>query len=561
MYYDYPVIHHCVMNVGRNFTALDAYQKTDQIINHTPFNKRFDHRVWDSDMLAQQIDYLLINHFDNIAKTTRLKELEFNMRSRNIGDLPVKPGENVPLEMIDDVITYNCHDVDETVGFAWYCRNKVEFREELSKKYDINMLNYNDTKIGKKYFEIRLEQKQPGITGTFKEPRQTKRDHIKLGECILPIVEFKTSEFNRILNYYRNTTVTETKNPPEMKDLVATLDGFEFHFGMGGMHGSLSKTHVSSTPGWTLVDIDVASYYPNLAIKFNAFPEHLGMIFCETYSELYHERKQHPKKTAPNEMFKLALNGVYGDSNNKFSAFYDPKYTMTITINGQMLLCMLAEEVMTTTGCKMVQINTDGITVLVPDADLQRFRNICSTWESKTGLELEEALYSDMWIRDVNNYIARFENGKLKRIGAYAHETARENEATREVQWHKDHSALVVQKAAEAHMVHGTNIEQFIKSHTDAFDFFVKAKCPRGSRLELADGTPCQGITRYYISHNGQHLFKFMPPLKGKEENGDRRFAINKGWSVTIADNLDGLDLSNLNYDWYIQEAEKLVVR
>lgn len=42
------------------------------------------------------------------------------------------------------------------------------------------------------------------------------------------------------------------------------------------------------------------------------------------------------KGTPENAMLKLALNSVYGDSNNQYSVFYDPMYTMKITVNGQL---------------------------------------------------------------------------------------------------------------------------------------------------------------------------------------------------------------------------------
>jgi len=49
-------------------------------------------------------------------------------------------------------------------------------------------------------------------------------------------------------------------------------------------------------------------------------------------------------------MLKLALNGTFGDSNNIYSVFYDPQFTMAITVNGQLMLCMLAERLMTIPG-------------------------------------------------------------------------------------------------------------------------------------------------------------------------------------------------------------------
>lgn len=552
--YDYPVIHHC-MHIGPQFTAAHAYEKTHQIIHG---GDRFGNMIWPSDYLVQQIDLYKIHHFDNRAKTTGLKVLEFNMRANNIGDMPVAVGEPVPWNMIDTVIRYNAHDVDQTELFARHTDEQIKFRESLSEKTGIDMLNFNDTKIGKKYFQMKLEAAQPGITGTSSNPRQTPRDILHLRDFILPQIKFVTPEFDNVLHYLKHCSITETKAPEEMKAVSATLKGFRFDFGMGGIHGSVERRVVRPDAGRKLIDVDVASYYPNLAIQNRLYPEHLSELFCEIYADLYQQRKVLPKKSAESNMLKLALNGVYGDSNSPYSIFYDPQYTMSITINGQLLLCMLAEAILTNTDCEIVQINTDGVTCLVPDADRSMFDSICDWWQKFTRLELESVEYAGMWIRDVNNYIAQDINGKVKRIGAYAHETARENAATREVQWHKDHSALVVPKAAEACMVRGVPVREFILGHQDAFDFMLRYKAPSGSYLMLADGTPLQRVTRYHIATDGQELFKVMPPLRGKTDA--RKMAVNKGWKVRICDDIRDFDPRTINYDWYIQEAEKLVI-
>lgn len=553
--YDYQVIHQCMM-VGDKFTARDAYLKTHAII-HGDRDANFKATVWPKNHIVRQVDLYKINHFDNRARSTSLKVLEFNMRSPNIGDLPFPPGTVLTFEQMDLVIIYNCHDVDETEKFWEYSLDKIKFREELGVD-----VNWNDTKIGKKYFEDELNKAQPGITGSYGNMNQTHRVYIKLGDAVLPDIEFESESLTNVLHVIKNTTITETKSPPELKDLKAVLDDFTIDFGAGGGHGSRSRHHVKPDAGWSMIDVDVTSYYPSLAIANRFYPEHLSDKFCDIYQDLFDQRKSHPKKSAPNEMLKLALNGVYGDSSNIYSPFYDPLYTMKITINGQLLLALLAEKVALHTNGRLVQLNTDGITVLMPTKELEYFETtICGWWEKETGLNLERVEYSDMWIRDVNNYIARSVDGRMKRLGAYGYETARENPATREIMWHKDHSALVVPKAAEAYMVHGVPVEDFIKSHPDAFDFMLKAKVPGNSKLRLGDDKPLQKVTRYYIATDGLPMWKTMPPLPSKPSGSpDRQFAINAGYLVRICDDIQDFQPEYLNFDWYITEARKLVL-
>ena len=149
---------------------------------------------------------------------------------------------------------------------------------------------------------------------------------------------------------------------------------------------------------------------------------------------------------------------------------------------------------------QMIQINTDGLTVRYPRHYQEWVHSVCKWWEQLTNLQLESAEYSRMFIRDVNNYIAEYTTGDLKKKGAYEYD----------LEWHQNHSCKVVAKAAEAALVHGVNIDDYIHHHTDMFDFFLRAKVPRSSVLEFG-GRPVSNIVRYFVSTDGDFLEKVMP--------------------------------------------------
>ncbi len=305
--------------------------------------------------------------------------------------------------------------------------------------------------------------------------------------------------------------------------------------------------------------------YPNLAIANRVYPLHLTDRFCDIYLDVYNQRKSFKKGTPENAMLKLALNGVYGDSNNKFGPFYDPGYTMAITINGQLSLLLLAEKLLKIEGLKIVQVNTDGITVACPKELRWKYDRVCADWQKQVGLELEFADYEKMYIRDVNNYIAIYTNGKVKRKGVYQYE---------DLEWHKNQGGLVIQKAAEAAMLYGKDIEEFVRNHTDVYDFMLRTKIPKNYRLVMRytakndDGTVettdflQQNVCRYYVKNYGGSLMKLMPPLKKKVELGegeDRENFIEKGFATKVCNNMDDFD-GEINYDYYIREAKKLIV-
>lgn len=550
--YDYPV-QHSILNNIIYITNADIYKKGDSIINAGDEN-RFAHMVWEKDWIVPQLDLYKIHHFDNQAKRTSLKTLEFNMRMENIEDLPFTPGTYLTDSQIDTLRQYLIHDLKATLMFYKHSKKLIDFRRELSAKYGRNFMNHNDTKIGKDYFIMELEKSgiqcfEPGS----RKPRQTHRPSIALNSVIFPYVRFEQPEFNRVLNWLRQQVITETKGV--FTDLSADINGFSFDFGTGGIHGSIESQTIRSTENYVIIDLDVASFYPNLAISNELYPAHLGKQFCTIYKNVYDMRSIYPKGTPENAMLKLALNGVYGDSNNVYSPFYDPAYTMAITINGQLLLCMLAEELLKIPGLSMIQANTDGLTVYVPRVFTGQVEQVRHAWEKLTRLQLEEAIYDVMFIRDVNNYIAVYEGGKkVKRKGAYCHSV--------DLGWHQNHSMQVVAKAAEAALVHNKDIRDFITSHEDIHDFMLVTKVPRNSKLLWGD-KQVQNITRYYVSTDGAPLTKVMPPLaKSLKLNPDapeRRMSVCKGWLTTECNDMKRFNRATLNYDFYIKEAEKLV--
>lgn len=564
--FDYPVIHSLCQNYS--FTAYDAHKRGTDIIFA---ENRWANQVWASDRIVTQGDLYLIHHFDNKARSTSLKKLEINMRSATVVDLPYPPDQPTTSAQKTEIMNYMSHDVSETLKFYHATLDQIAFRDQLAQSYPKlgDVLNMNDTKIGKKFFEMELEKAgtpcYARVNGR-REALQTKRETIALRDVISPRVTFSDPEFIRIKTWLEQQVLTrqmieeslsetvETKGV--FKGVTATVNDFTYYFGTGGIHGSIESKVVRENDDWEIWDWDVASFYPNLGISNRVFPAHLSESFCDIYKSVYDMRQGYKKGTAENAMLKLALNGVYGDSNNKYSPFYDPQYTMSITINGQLMLCMLAEW-LGAGAVKMIQANTDGITVMVHKKHVEWMKEVAKAWEQRTGLELESVQYAAMFIRDVNSYVAVKKNGKgIKRIGAYAYVTPLEDPTTRELGWHKDHSNRVSIMAAEAQMVHGVPVDEFIRGHRDPFDFMLSVKVPRSSRLMHGDER-AQNTSRYYVSTDGAQLTKFMPGLKGGPE---REFAVQKGWTTTLANDARAFRWNNVNWLYYINEAKKLVI-
>lgn len=480
--FDYPVLHK-VLQLRKNNKiplrgenlASKVYQFAQEQIES--MKGEFASTVPVDEHYVKQIDLFKIHHFDNKAKSTSLKMLEFNMRASNISDLPFPVGKHLTSDEIDVLLHYNAHDVKMTLEFYKKTIPMIEFREQLTSKYNRNFMNHNDTKIGKDYFIMRLEEE--GIPVYIKDnhgrrkANQTKRSMIKIKDCLFDYYDFTRTEFIAIHEWFKKQVITETKGvfsdieehllgdvakyaemvvkrkkfPKEptkteydqfkrehpcgwvervelkakkkgetqysywgmwrvAETLNVVIDGFRFDFGVGGIHGSLSETVVKSNKKWNIVDLDVSSFYPNLAISNRIYPKHLTDKFCDIYKDMYEQRKSYKKGTPENAMLKLALNGTYGESNNPFGVFYDPQFTMSITVGGQLTLCLLIDMFyQNKINFKMVMANTDGITVVVTKEHDDSMMQIVGEWEKLVKLEMERVDYDKMFIRDVNSYI------------------------------------------------------------------------------------------------------------------------------------------------------------
>jgi hypothetical protein len=246
-------------------------------------------------------------------------------------------------------------------------------------------------------------------------------------------------------------------------------------------------------------------------------------------------------------MLKLALNGVYGKSNDKFSIFYDPLFTMKITLGGQMMISLLADRLIDQ-GFQIIQVNTDGITVRMQRTDMTKLGTLTTQWEQETKLSLEYAEYKMMAIRDVNNYLAQKTDGTVKRKGAYEYD----------IEWHQNGSALVVPKVAEKVLLEGAFIRDTVMGWTDKFDFFKRVKVPRSSYLETGTFERLPNMLRYYVSQYGVPLTKVMPPL-AKKPGVWRRIGVESGWKVCPCNDVRNAVLP-IDYGYYIKEVEKLTL-
>lgn len=608
--YDYSYIDYILKNPYDFLSnSLEDVLATFKIINDESINRE-NSRSIHYKFVINQLDLYRIWHFDNKNRATSLKWVELALQYDNIQDLPFSPKRIITKKkQIKKILNYNLNDVDATLEFykvtigqtsipIYKDTNRIELRELLGNIYNINLLNANDPKIGSDLIlKLYCDKTNKRVRDVI--DLRTYRPKIVTKDCIFPYIKFKSPEFEAIHDFFSKSIITDTKKvfadirptvklnkycskhkdyfnhkTNTLKKLNVFYKGMQYVYGTGGIHGSLVGTF-RSDDNYLIIDLDVTSLYPYIAIKNNLFPEHLGQQYLEVYehdvvgrrveakgniSKAYKEGvKPSPIDKALTEGLKLGANGSYGKTNEETSYLYDPLYTMSVTINGQLLLSMLSEMLHEAIqDITALQINTDGITIRILRKDEQTALKVCSEWEKLTNLTLESAYYDLMAISNVNNYIAKTTSGKVKRKGWF--------EIDKEI--NKNPSARVVPIALDNYFINNIPVEETILNHTNIFDFCIGVKTkssPKKGRSSYYHNYVDSNryfvskkiksrVVRYYISSNGGTLIK-------QYSDNSRQF-VDVGYLSTIYNKaFDKNDITrhNVNHMFYIKKANSII--
>ena len=454
----------------------------------------------------------------------------------DILDMPIHHETSIETqEQLDMIIKYCRNDVESTKAVYNRSKSEIGLRMQLTKQYNVNLFSASEPRISKELFAYYLS-KELRISKKELKSMRTYRDIIKVNDIILDYVKFDTPEFNLLLHKFNSVELDPYKLKGAFKYSIA-YKGMRTHFGLGGVHGATIPGIYESNEENVIMTSDVTSFYPNLAIRNGWSPAHLPKKeFCALYKWFFDERKKIPKSNPMNYVYKIILNSTYGLSNEDKSFFYDPEYTMRVTVNGQLSLMMLYEMIMETIpeAVPLLQ-NTDGIETIIPRTSMDTYMEICKKWEELTNLRLEHDEYQKIILADVNNYIAVHDFKKIDMASwreikqknphylfrvkdndfEYAPTKCKGRFEFNNLMLHKNKSKLVIPKAIYNYFVKDILPEDYLEQNKNILDYCIGGKS-KGSWKQVAryvDGSEMgeddlQKINRYYISNTGKKIIK-----------------------------------------------------
>jgi len=518
----------------------DSYRRDKQILS-----LRYPRKVYP----WQTMDLMALMGFDKLGIS--LKQVSINLKWHKIQDMPIEHTATIKENDLLLILEYNKNDVLITKKLYEAIDEIRQLRRDLSKLYDVDLTSASDSKMANLILE-HIYSKELKINISSIKNKRTRRDKVFLGECVAPFVDFKTPELNEVLDRITSTYVHREKYYRYSEDVF--FAGCKFKLGIGGLHSVDEAGKFETDNEYTIQDMDVASYYPNLIINNNFYPKHLGKDFIKVLKKITKERLEAKKSgdKVKADGLKITVNSIFGKLGSETFWLLDAKQMLSTTVSGQMGLLMLIEDLYLN-GIEILSCNTDGIVCKIAKDKEDVYYKVAKDWEERTNLELEYTPYRKYVRRDVNSYITeklhpKNEKDRYKEKGAFL----------TGIDLKKSYVMPIVSKALFEYFMKDIPIRDTLEKSKDIMEFCISQKTGDNFSVELhtTEGAESlQKTNRFFISKTGGAFIK-------RDYRSGKLTGLYVGNLVTILNDYDEtkrFDEYNVNLAFYEKEAMKIV--
>lgn len=357
-------------------------------------------------------------------------------------------------------------------------------------------------------------------------------------------------------NYQHKEVVEFYDKLRELQDPKAKLEielyGVPCVFALGGLHGA--KPNVAERIDIAtemLVHADIGSMYPTININWGLLSRAVPSI--KIYSDIRDLRLKYKHEKNPLQApLKIALNSAYGvsgagkrleDGTYKVqSPMYDPKRMREVCINGQLLILQLMEQLQE---FELIQANTDGLIYKLKKQEFEKFNHIIKEWEKISRLTMEYDFITELYQRDVNNYIAVFDNGEIERKGGAVKKSSP-----------LDYDLPIVADAVVKYFLYGIEPRETIENEKRLMPFMKTYKVSSKYKYAVHNGKPVKNkVNRVFASKR-----KTDTPLYKVKTDKPELFASCPRCYIDNSNIKDKRIPPYLNKEYYIEQAEKRIM-
>jgi hypothetical protein len=489
-----------------------------------------------------------INHIDLIEVCplkASLKTYGGRLHCQRMQDLPYPPDAILTAEQAQVVREYCVNDLDNTELILFNLKDQLNLRYELSKEYGQDLRSKSDAQIA----EAVITNEVGKLKGYI--PRKPVIKEGTAYEYNIPaFIHYRNNQLSDLLKLIKETKFVIDKNgspklPKSIESRKINIGNSTYRIGIGGLHSSEKSIAHLSDDDHVLIDRDVESYYPRIIINQRLFPAHMGDDFLKVYERLVSRRidAKRSGNSVVADSLKITINGSFGKLGSRYSALYAPDLMLQVTISGQLCLLMLIDRI-EHVGIPVVSANTDGIVIKCPRLRETELNEIITQWEIDTRFKTEETRYKAVYSRDVNNYIAVKEDGKVKSKGAYSNPWS--DPKTAIFRFHKNPQTTIVIEAVIDFITKSKPIEASINESNNISKFVIVRNVKGGA---VKDGNYLGKVVRWYYA---------------KGEKGAINYALN-GNKVALSDGstplmqLPATFPNDVNYEKYIIDAQEIL--
>lgn len=476
-----------------------------------------------------------------IKGQARLKIYAARIGQPKLQDLPYHHDKVISTaEERETIRRYCLNDCQDTRALADAVHDQLKLRKDMSEDYGIDLRSKSDAQIAEAVIRDRMYDR----TGRQPKPTQIPSDYTFTYKDP-EIIEFEgpilRGIYHRIMGTKFGLSKSGSAQLPDWLSKQVMQVGFSgYSMGIGGLHSVESCQPVAPRGNEVLMDFDVASYYPSIILQQGVYPKSLGPDFLTVFKDIVDERlaaKRGGDKVTANTL-KIVVNGTYGKLGSKYSAMYSPDLLAQTTLTGQLALLMLIERI-ENVGASVVSANTDGVVVLATKKHEASVLAVTEQWERDTSYVLERSDYAALYSRDVNNYVAVKTDGTIKRKGVFARPGLDKN---------PDYP-IVYDAAAKWVADQGNYYVDTIKACRDIREFVKVRTVNKGGAV-----------------WRNENLGKAVRFYKSSDVPEDEAIVYaNDGYKVPTSDGcrpvmeLPDKFPSDINYDWYIAETQKVI--
>ena len=560
IHYDNPILNYIIMLYNKHyFNSYSTRELTESIfrMSQLVIDKNSDFDLWKEYKYARNfLSIDLLTMLYSKALRVSLKEMQVTMQYKNVEEFVVDWHQDLPEKDIDRLISYNINDVESTEELLYRCKDLLELRIETEKDFGLPCLSLDRVNLGDRLLQLKVMEKI-GLNKKQLENMKSPANYVDLEKVIFPWIKFESPILQKKLTDMKN----QHNVSPGRKGYINTFIFGEMKvtIGVGGIHGDNGTCIIKPNEDELLLDSDVNSLYPSLMRMYHLYPPKLKNVLGQIFPQIIDDRLEF-KRTGQknkNETYKYMLNGVSGKMQDETSWLFSPFTVMQVRINGQLLLLMLAERLLKL-GCKLYQINTDGILYKLKKSKYEELQQVLKEWEKLTMLTLETEEFTQFYQLAINDYFGVEPNNKIKKKGFFL----------TDIELGKGLTPKIIPEAIINYFVHNIPVEDTIKSCKDICKFLQAEKTGKQWTVEYNEQIQ-QRINRFYVSNSGYYLWKWKLDDTGKKsyqimlkDHGVRlhnKFYSDEDlqWKYSRGETFQSI--YDIDYQYYINQCIKVI--